>query len=93
MSRPCWNCGTPFRAEDLDTQETRTLQEACRAKDLRGVRFLYYSCLVCGRVSILLDVRPLPGETAADFAARRQALNLVAGEVGDEELAVVVVTG
>ena len=29
MPRPCLHCGTPFRAEDLDLDETRELQQAC----------------------------------------------------------------
>jgi hypothetical protein len=90
MSRPCWHCGTPFRAEDFDPQETGTLQEACRANNLRGVRFLYYSCLLCGRASIFLDIRPLPGEPPHDLAARRRSLQRVARAVRDDDLAVIV---
>jgi hypothetical protein len=91
MSRPCWHCGTPFRAEDFDPEQTRTLQEACRTTGLRGVRFLSFNCLRCGRSSIVLDVRRLPGEAAADLTARRRSLQQVAREVSDDDTVVIVI--
>jgi hypothetical protein len=90
MSRPCWHCGTPFRAEDFDPRQSCTLQEACRTTGLRGVRFLCYNCLRCGRSSVLLEVRRLPGEESAGLQARRQSLQQVAREVSDDDTGVIV---
>ena len=74
MTRECTLCRRPFGAEDLCREESEGMEAERRAAGLEGVRFLYLHCPACGTDDILVGVLPLPGESAGDFADRREAL-------------------
>lgn len=74
MTRECTLCRRPFGAEDLCREESAGMEADRKAAGLEGVRFLYLHCPACGTDDIFVDILPLPGESAGDFADRREGL-------------------
>jgi hypothetical protein len=74
MRRECTRCRRPFEPADLRREESRNLLAERKAAGLEGVRFLYYHCADCGVDDIFVDILPLESEPAADYHARREAM-------------------
>ena len=91
MRRECTSCRRPFTPADLARRESKEMEHERRAAGLEGVRFLYYSCPVCGTNDVFVDVLPRPGESPADFDARRREMEEVARELPGGHAEVVVV--
>lgn len=90
MTRHCTHCGRPFGRHDFVKETSRGMEHERRALGLDGVRFLYYRCPGCGRADIFVDLRPLAGEDAGSFRARRQALEAAVREAHAEAVEVVL---
>jgi hypothetical protein len=62
-----------------------------KALGLQGILFRYYTCSRCGQADIFVDLRPLPGETDADFHQRRDELEATLRQLHADRVDIVVV--
>ena len=90
MLRDCTNCRRPFTVRDFVKEESRGMEEDRKALGLDGVRFLYFTCPVCGQADIFIDLHPLKGEAEEVFRARRAGLETVIRQVNAEDTEVVL---
>jgi hypothetical protein len=77
ISHSCSRCGRPFGATDLAREETEDMETDRAAAGLRGMRFAYYDCPVCGAAGIFVDILPLRGEKPERFLRRRAEMEAV----------------
>jgi hypothetical protein len=91
MQRECTNCHKPFTPQELSREESRGMEAERKALGLQGVFFRYYRCAACGRADIFIDLVALPGESEADFRARRGELEQVVRELHGDQVDLVLV--
>ena len=91
MHRECTQCHRPFTPRDFSREESRGMEAERKALGLQGVFFRYYNCAQCGQADIFVDLRPLRGETDADFRKRRGELEATVRQLHADRVDVVVV--
>ena len=90
MHRECTQCRRPFTARDLAREVSRGMEAERKALGLQGLLFRSYHCPQCGDDDIFVDLRPLPGESEADFRARRADLERTVKDLHAERAEVVI---
>ena len=91
MHRDCTRCHRPFTLADLSREETGNLEAERKANGLDGVQFLYFHCPGCGMNDIFVAILPRETEFAADYEARRDAMEKVVRGMHAEGVEAVVV--
>jgi hypothetical protein len=90
MLRECTHCRRQFAPTDLAREESKGMETQRKSKGLLGVRFLYYSCPVCKKDDIFVDIVPQAGESPEDYKVRRAAMEDAAKAMHSEQVEVVV---
>jgi hypothetical protein len=91
MLRKCSSCGKRFTSRELAAEESAGLEADRKAARLKGVRFDFYVCAICGAADIFVEVRPLKGESGGSFRRRRDDLAAAVRELHGAEKGVGVV--
>ena len=91
MVRKCSHCLKDFTPNGLAREETRGMEAERKAMGLEGVLFRYYVCSSCGADSILVEIKPLEGESAEAFKRRRDDLERVINQVHGRAVEAVLV--
>jgi hypothetical protein len=91
MIRNCSHCGKAYTPPELSCEESKGMEAERKALGLEGVLFRYYFCSACANGDIFLDLRPLPGESDADFRRRRGELEATIRDVRAEGVGVTLV--
>lgn len=84
MERECWHCKGPLGHAELYREGTDELEAERKAHHVRGVFFRCYDCWRCGHETLFVDVHPLDGEPAAEFARRKGRLEATVRQLQTE---------